>query len=325
MPNRLMLSVVLVLLYPLVAFAAGSAKSDDHEGKRATATKREAGPPPKPDHHPAPSAPAPASRPPRPAGGGSGHAGPDAGVIHRPGSLPPPSHRPDVSPQPYNRNDWQSNHFSYPDPGRAYSQPPLPPRPQPRWDARPFRDDHRWSHDDHFWSGGWIWGPSWEFDFGYSRPYPRDVLVPVPYPVPGPTEYYPVPSTDYAPQYVPAPVPADGTPAAAPEDLPLLGCDIVAADGAFLGVIDREYDSPQSVANRNSAFGNPASPTSIWNPKSEYGSPTGQYSPWNPQAQTPPMLSWHGAFKSYLTTNPDIKPAIDPGTLSEAIQATPWR
>lgn len=317
MRKTLPISVILMLLCPLVLLAAPARKGDDREGTKTETRKRDSGPPPKPDHHPAPTAPTP--RPPQShPGGGSGHGGSDQGVIHRPDPVRPP-HRPNVSPQPYRRDDWQPDRFSYPTPGRAYSQPP--PR-RPNWDGR--RD-----HDDHFWSGGWGWGSSWDWNFGYRSPFRREVLVPVPYPVPGPTVYYPAPSSeygpDYGPEYVPAPLPADGLTTAAPEDLPLLGCDIVAGDGKFLGVIDREYDSPQSIANRNSDFGNPASPLSLWNPKGAYGSPTSQYSPWNPEAQSPPMLSWHGVFKAYLSTNPQVKPAIDPASLSEVIKASPWR
>ena len=200
MRKTLTISVILVLLCPLVLFAAQSKKSDDNEGKRAQASKHDAGPPPKPEGHPAPAAPAPA-RLQSHGGGGSGHGGSDPGVIHHPGGVPTSPHRPSVSPQPYNRNDWGNDHFNYSSPGRAYSQPP--PRRQ-NWDSRPLWDS-RPDRDDHFWSGGWGWGSGWGWSLGYTRPYyPDEVVVPVPYPVPGPTVYYPAPSTEYVPEYVPA-------------------------------------------------------------------------------------------------------------------------
>lgn len=324
MSRKLLLLGWIVLFSASLAFAAPARKAGGGDrGTTVQAPKQSVEPRAKPDRHPVSTTTQTPSRP--PGGGGrppstrppSGNT--DPGVIHnsggsvpnRPGSFLPHHNGSGLSTTPYTRPNWPDYHYSYPDPGRAYGHRPPPPPPAPR-------------HDSYWW-GGWGWGPRWSVGFGYVSPWPNEVYVP--YPVPGPTVYYPVPTPEVV--TVPTPVPAETAPAATPApnpaDLPLLGCDIVAGDGKFIGTIDREYDSPQSIANRNSDFGNPASELSLWNPKSLYGSPTSDYSPWNPKAKYPPMLSWHGAFKGYLTTNPEVTPAISPEVLSTTIQASPWR
>lgn len=142
------------------------------------------------------------------------------------------------------------------------------------------------------------------------------------------------------PVYIPAPAPRYGGragyypqghgPFSAPDcgdinRMPLLGSEIIAADGTFLGVIDRDYDGPESIANPRSAFGSPYSRLSIWNPTSAYGSPTGAYSPWNRNSYRPPVLYWHGVFRGYLSTNPDMYPKVSPSSLPEHIRISPWR
>lgn len=256
--------------------------------------------------------------------------GSDTTVIRRPGSTARPrtSGRPGdttvinpnrpgstISPQPY-RRDGNRDRYRYEGSGRAYSVP------RAHHDGR--GDHYRYDyHDDYYWYG-YGWGPTWGLGFGYRDPFGPDVIA-VPYPVPGPTVYYPYPQVEYVPQPYPVPGTTEVVPVTPPEQLPLLGCDIVAGDGTFLGVIDKEYDSAQSIANRQGQFGSRTSATSIWNPGSPYGSPTGRYSPWDENAEQPPMLTWHGAFKGYLTRNPRIEPRVSPDTLAEVIEAAPWR
>jgi hypothetical protein len=258
--------------------------------------------------------------------------GSDTAVIRRPGSTAGPQsyghpgdttvinpNRPGstISPQPY-RRDGGGDRYHYEGSGRAYSVP------QRQYDGH----DHDYyghdTHDNDFWFGGWGWGPSWGLGFGYRDPFGPDVIA-VPYPVPGPTVYYPAPQVEYVPQPYPVPGTTEVVPVTPPEQLPLLGCDIVAGDGTFLGVIDKEYNSPQSIANRDGKFGSRTSAQSIWNPNSAYGSPTGEYSPWNENAEQPPMLAWHGAFKGYLTRNPRVELRVSPDALAEVIETAPWR
>ncbi|MGE5531758.1 MAG: hypothetical protein ACM3VW_06570 [Bacteroidota bacterium] len=258
--------------------------------------------------------------------------GSDSTVTRRPGSTPSPQrsygsggditvinpNRPGspISQQPYRRGEDHGG-YSYNGGGRAYSVP--------HHDGHDYGYyDNDYHHDNDWWFGGWGWGPSWGFGFGYRDPWGPDVIA-VPYPVQGPTVYYPYPQVEYVPQQYPVPVTAEAAPATPPEQLPLLGCDIVAGDGTFLGVVDKEYNSPQSIANRDGKFGSRTSEQSIWNPNSPYGSPNGKFSPWNDNAEQPPMLTWHGAFKGYLTRNPKIEPRVSPDALAGVIEAAPWR
>ena len=243
-----------------------------------------------------------------------GRQGGDTTVINpsRPGST--------ISPEPYRRGTGgEHGGYRYEGSGRAYSVPE-------HHDGHDYDHHGHYDHDNDWWFGGWGWGPSWGWGlgFGYRDPWGPDVIT-VPYPVQGPTVYYPYPQTEYVPQPYPAPGTTQVVPVTPPEQLPLLGCDIVAGDGTFLGVIDKEYNSPQSISNRDGKFGSRTSAQSIWNPNSPYGSPTGRYSPWNENAEQPPMLSWHGAFKGYLTRNPRIEPRVSPDALAEVIEAAPWR
>jgi hypothetical protein len=153
----------------------------------------------------------------------------------------------------------------------------------------------------------------------------------------------PAPIRIYLPQrpvYIPAPAPRyGGTPGYYPQAyapfsapdcgdinrMPLLGSEIIAADGTFLGIIDRDYDNPESIANARSAFGSPYSRLSIWNPESAYGSPNGAYSPWNRNCYRPPVLYWHGVFRGYLSTNPDMQPKVSPSSLPEHLRISAWR
>ena len=90
-------------------------------------------------------------------------------------------------------------------------------------------------------------------------------------------------------------------------------------------VIDRDYDSPESIGNRRGEFGSPYSQMSIWNPEGPYGSPVAPYSPWNRDSYRPPILYWHGVFRGYLTCNSDFEPAISPVSLPKHLWISPWR
>lgn len=243
------------------------------------------------------------------------YSNPGADLSHRPYQPSRPSTRIDDD-----RDRWR---YAYPEPRRAYAYPP-----RSNWNSHHRYDDDR----RHAWA--WQWGPSlgwssgwgWDWGLGYFTPAPY--VVAVPYAVPASEPAYDTYEETPAARYY---VPAIGSPtqgpvgSTPPEKLPLLGCDILAGDRTFLGVIDREYDSAESIANHEGRFGSPKSPASIWNPDTAYGSPTGLYSPWNPECSRPPMLTWHGAFKGYLTNNPAISPAISPDVLAKEIQASPWR
>jgi hypothetical protein len=204
------------------------------------------------------------------------------------------------------RDDGRYEYVGRPsDSGRAYEMP----RRDHDWDRECNRDCHRDDHH-HSWNQG-----------GWGHPAPIRIVVSQPIYIPAP-----------APRYggTPAYYPQAHRPWNAPNcgdinRMPLLGSEIIAADGTFLGVIDRDYGGPESIANSRSAFGSPYSRLSIWNPDSAYGSPVGAYSPWNRDCYRPPVLYWHGVFRGYLSTNPDMQPKVSPSSLPEHIQISPWR
>ena len=243
------------------------------------------------------------------------------GQVNRPPSNTTPQSRPD---RPSNgggqRIDDDHSNWNYPprrpgEPDRAY--------PDRRWDGRNDnhgRNDHDGRNDNH---------GRHDNNGGYCGPnYPLPVYIPeLPVYVPGP-RYIPAPRPRYGEGY--AYYPQSYGPWNMPDcgdiaRIPLLGCEIIAADGTFLGVIDRAYNSPESIANRDSAYGSPYSRLSIWNPEGPYGSPDGPYSPWNRNSYRPPVLYWHGEFRGYLSINPDMQPKVSPALLPDHIKASPWR
>lgn len=264
---------------------------------------------------PSPVSPAPYVRP--------GVFGPNGQV-----NLPPASN-PQTRPNQGGHNQDGSDHGGQNQGGHPIDddhrwnypphQPGQPDRAYPEnhgWDNHDRHDNDRDHHNDNHRGGGWS----------------VQIVVPACLPVP---QYY-VP----APQYIPAPAPRCGGgfayypqyigPWYAPDcgditRFPLLGCEIIAADGTFLGVIDRAYGSPESIANRNSAYGSPYSQLSLWNPEGPYGNPDAPYSPWNRNSYRPPVLYWHGQFRGYLSINPDLQPKVSPASLPEHIKVSPWR
>lgn len=92
----------------------------------------------------------------------------------------------------------------------------------------------------------------------------------------------------------------------------ILGAEIWAADGVFLGVVDPDSKHEDSICNPEGAYGNFGSPTSILNPRGLYGAGRGPLSCWDPDTLTPPRLFWHGRFVGYLTTNRTLYPRTDP-------------
>jgi hypothetical protein len=127
------------------------------------------------------------------------------------------------------------------------------------------------------------------------------VEVPVPYPVPGPVM---IPPPPYAPPL------GEGAEA-------VLGAEIWAADGAFLGVISFDPTDPYSISNPDGRFGHSGSPESIWNYDGRFGSTEHDLSPWCDTASRPPQLILNGRFRGYLTTNERAYPRVDPYWLAD--------
>lgn len=146
--------------------------------------------------------------------------------------------------------------------------------------------DHYYEHGHarhHCDSGCHWWRPL--FTFSYSWAYPVYVEVPVPY-------YY-GPDRPYDWSY-------------------LDDCEIYAADGAYLGIVARNYYREDSIANPEGPFGSRWSSTSIFNSECAYGDANSALSPWNPYTTTPPRLFYQGKFRAYLTVNTGLQPRVDP-------------
>ncbi|WP_102408722.1 hypothetical protein [Parabacteroides bouchesdurhonensis] len=72
----------------------------------------------------------------------------------------------------------------------------------------------------------------------------------------------------------------------------------------FLGCINCNGYSDNSVWNEYSTYGNSNNSESIWNEYGDYGSEYSDYSPWNPYANYPPVVVDRGGnFYGYLTVN----------------------
>jgi len=107
-----------------------------------------------------------------------------------------------------------------------------------------------------------------------------------------------------------------------PSNPQVLGAVIVAGDDTFLGLISRDRNDAESIANEWGRFGSPYSPHSIWNPEGRWGGAYGPQSPWNPYAVRPPKVYYGNEFRGYLTTNPNLVPRIDPNWLRSYLNLT---
>jgi len=75
-------------------------------------------------------------------------------------------------------------------------------------------------------------------------------------------------------------------------------------NNTYLGCINCNKYSTDSVLNAYGNYGSPYSPTSIFNTYSEYGSSYSNYSPCNRYASNPPVIvDSNGNFYGYLTIN----------------------
>ena len=94
----------------------------------------------------------------------------------------------------------------------------------------------------------------------------------------------------------------------------LAGGSVVANDGEFLGTIASETDS-RAIFNRFGTFGSEFSAKSIWNQFGKYGSQFSELSPFNKFASTPPAIVKRGSVVAYLSTNKNIRGAVNPSYL----------
>lgn len=91
----------------------------------------------------------------------------------------------------------------------------------------------------------------------------------------------------------------------------LLGAEIYAEDGNFLGEISRDAVNQRSIANEYGPYGSVYSKDSIFNTYSTYGSQYSVYSPYNPYSSIPPRVIKNGKVLGLLTANPYVFNRID--------------
>lgn len=97
----------------------------------------------------------------------------------------------------------------------------------------------------------------------------------------------------------------------------LEGCEIVADDGTFLGVISKNSLGSESIANSLGRHGSSLSRTSIFNSLGPYGSSLSRQSPFNSLTSTPPSIRCADKFVAFLTSNSLKRPRVDPDELKK--------
>ncbi|WP_413670818.1 hypothetical protein ACEN9X_13265 [Mucilaginibacter sp. Mucisp86] len=74
----------------------------------------------------------------------------------------------------------------------------------------------------------------------------------------------------------------------------------------FLGCMECDSQTPNSIWSPFSDYGSSHNPKSIWNERGLYGSVKSNYSPYNPKAKYPPrVVDKNGKCLGYLTVNKD--------------------
>ncbi len=96
---------------------------------------------------------------------------------------------------------------------------------------------------------------------------------------------------------------------------------ILAADGTYLGDINYNAFSADSLCNTFGTYGSKLSATSIWNEFGQYGSDFASNSPFNDFAINPPIIVENQTPILYLTTNTIKAPRMDPFILMGLLNA----
>lgn len=126
------------------------------------------------------------------------------------------------------------------------------------------------------------------------------------------------PAVAQAPTSTPAPTPTatPSQPAALEvisiSSFPLLiGAEIYASDGQFLGVFTNNAFQATGIANEFGLYGSNFALYSIFNNFGQYGSKFALKSAFNSFSTAPPILVVEGKGIAYLTTNPSKSPRVD--------------
>ena len=98
----------------------------------------------------------------------------------------------------------------------------------------------------------------------------------------------------------------------------LRGSEIVAQDKdqTRLGFISNQFRI-DSVFNSNGTFGSQFRLNSVWNAHGQFGSRFSMYSAMNPNATKPPQIIKNGRVIGHLSTNRNIRGAVNPHVLRE--------
>lgn len=109
----------------------------------------------------------------------------------------------------------------------------------------------------------------------------------------------------------------------------VIGTNVLAADGTFLGAVNRNGYDPKSLANPYGQYGSPYQANSILNPYGQYGSRYSAKSPWYAygSAQQVPLLD-RPDFREHklcrLSVNPQLaQPVCDPVRVLACIGVKP--
>lgn len=92
----------------------------------------------------------------------------------------------------------------------------------------------------------------------------------------------------------------------------LLGSQLIAGNGTFLGIVSKDKFDSNSLGNRFGNYGNRYSASSIFNPFSQYGNKYGPYSPFNAYSTSPPTFLKNGRELGRLSVNSMVVNRIDP-------------
>ena len=95
----------------------------------------------------------------------------------------------------------------------------------------------------------------------------------------------------------------------------VLGGQIYAEDGTYLGVVSSNKYSSDSITNTFGSYGSKYSSTSIKNEFGSYGSPYASQSAYNKYSSSPPVIYVGSTAVCYLSTNTFRSPRCDPDEL----------
>ena len=95
----------------------------------------------------------------------------------------------------------------------------------------------------------------------------------------------------------------------------LLGGNIIANDGEYLGRISTNRFDSESILNPLGPFGSQLSGTSIFNRRGSYGSQQSWLSPFSQRTCAPPEIVVNGSRVCFLTANSRFTPRLDPHEL----------